>query len=155
MGHVILQLGRRSPGEFAVVGDVLSDRVEGLHVGAGTTQQHQGDGSRSGRLPGDFKGAAHGDLLVKARRVDRVARRRLRVVGLRVGGGKRRQGSEERRSSEETHLQICVVINSKTKSNGNEWIGSRSDTSQSLTQIKKRVTAVGSLPLQRDVLTRV
>ena len=95
VGRIRLQAGAGSPGVAAVVGNRLGDGVNGLDVGAGSTQEHQRDLTRSGGIPLDGVGLAGRDLLLQTGLNDSVARGRLRVVRLGVSRSQGRKGGDE------------------------------------------------------------
>lgn len=101
------QRGAGGPGVGASVLDVLDDGLEGLDVGAGSTEEDQRDLALSSGGPLDLEGLALGDLLLERRRRDGVTQRRLGVIGLGVG---RSEGSEGREDSSggETHFECCL-----------------------------------------------
>lgn len=103
VGHIGLVAGR-FPQEGARVGNVLGNDVDGHDVLAWPAQQLQGDGARRVGLPGDLEGLTLWDYLAQLRGEDRVALRRLAVVGLEKLRRGRSRGQESGDSSDKvTH----------------------------------------------------
>ena len=109
VGDIGNEVSAGGPGEVTVVRDLLGDGLERLDVGAGTTQEDQGDGTLGGRLPLDGEGLAGGDLLLETRLDDGVARGVLRVVRLGVSCDDSREGGNNGGESE-THCGCLLFV---------------------------------------------
>lgn len=59
------QVGRRSPGELAAVGNTLNDVGELHGIGGRALEEDEGHGAGGGRVPGDLEGLASGNNLVQ------------------------------------------------------------------------------------------
>lgn len=106
VGDIGLKAGAGSPFELAVVGDLLGNSLESLHVRALATEKDQRDGALGGRTPGDGVGLANGHGLVQTGSVDGVASRTLAVVRVGVGSSQSREGSE---STEDGETHFCFL----------------------------------------------
>lgn len=103
MGGVGGQVRAGSPLELAGVGDLLGEGLEGLHVGGGTAQEDQRDGTGGGGGPLDGVGLALGDDLVETGRGDGIASGVLGVIRAGVGSSQSHEGGESGGDGE-THV---------------------------------------------------
>lgn len=103
VGGVDGQAGAGGPLVRTGVVDVLNDGLERDNVGAGTTEEDEGDLVTEGGVPLNLEGSALGNLLIQRRVGDGVTLRILGVVGLGVGSSEGREGGQDG-SSGETHF---------------------------------------------------
>lgn len=107
MGDIGLELSAGSPGEAAVVGDLLGNGHERLDVGAGPTKEDQGDRALGGGSPVNGVGLAGRDYLVEAWLENGISFGGEVVVGLGVSRDQSRKGGDDRRKGE-THY-VCDI----------------------------------------------
>lgn len=106
VSDVRLELGAGGPGERTVVGDLLGNGHEGLHIGARSAEEDQRNWALGGRLPLDVVGLAGRNGLLETGLEDGIARGSLGVVRLGVSRDDSRKGGDNG-GERETHYVCC------------------------------------------------